>query len=132
MTTSRGTVIKNNLRVNCSETLKLPISADEQVCLFKEFNLKATINHSGTLQAGHYWAHKNDEDNRGWLKCNDTSVIAINTFHWFKQHFFMCFLLCSNLNFSIILQGDLTPCLILGCDVPTYNPSPARKSTAPA
>ena len=42
----------------------------------KEFTLKATINHSGTLQAGHYWAHIKDEDNRGWLKCNDTSVIA--------------------------------------------------------
>ena len=72
----KGAVIKNNLTVNCSETLKLPISADQQVCLFKEFNLKATINHSGTLQAGHYWAHIKDKDNRGWLKCNDTSVIA--------------------------------------------------------
>ena len=73
----KGAVIKNNMRVNCcSETLRLPISADEQVCLYKEFTLKATINHSGTLQAGHYWAHIKDEDNRGWLKCNDTSVIA--------------------------------------------------------
>ena len=73
----KAAVIKNNMRVNCcSETLRLPISADEQVCLYKEFTLKATINHSGTLQAGHYWAHIKDEDNRGWLKCNDTSVIA--------------------------------------------------------
>ena len=73
----KKTVIKDNMRVNCcSETLRLPISADEQVCLFKEFNLKATINHSGTLQAGHYWAHIKDGDNRGWLKCNDTSVTA--------------------------------------------------------
>ena len=72
----RGAVIKNN-RVNCcSETLRLPISAYEQVCLYKEFTLKATTNHSGTLQAGHYWAHIKDEDNRGWLKCNDTSVIG--------------------------------------------------------
>ena len=46
------------------------------MCLFKQFTLKATINHSGTLQAGHYWAHIKDEDNSGWLKCNDTSVIA--------------------------------------------------------
>ena len=71
-----GAVIKNN-RVNCcSETLRLPISAGEQVCLYKELTLKATINHSRTLQAGHYWSHINDEDNSGWLKCNDTSVIA--------------------------------------------------------
>ena len=73
----KGAVIKNDMRVNCcSETLRLLISADEQVCLFKEFTLKATINHSGTLQAGHYWAHIKDEDNRGWLKCNDASVIT--------------------------------------------------------
>ena len=73
----KGAVIKNNMKVNfCSETLRLPISADEQVCLYKEFTLKATINHSGTLQAGRYWAHIKDEDNRGWLKCNDNSVIA--------------------------------------------------------
>ena len=72
----KGTVIKNNLTVNCSDTLKLPISTDEQVYLYKEFNLKATINYSGTLQAGHYWVHIKDKDNRGWLKCNDTSVIA--------------------------------------------------------
>ena len=66
-----------NMRVNCcSETLRLPISADEEVCLCKEFTLKATINHSGTLQAGHYWVHIKDEDKRGWLNCNDTSVIA--------------------------------------------------------
>ena len=31
-----GTAIKNNMRVNfCLQTLKLPISADKQVCLFK-------------------------------------------------------------------------------------------------
>ena len=65
------------MKVNCcSETLRLPISADEQVCLYKDFTLKATINLSGTLHAGHYWAHIKDEDNRGWLKCNDTSVFA--------------------------------------------------------
>ena len=70
-------VIKDNMRVNyCSETLKLPISANKQVSLYKEFNLKATINHSETLQAGHYWAHIKDEDNLGLLKCNDTSVTA--------------------------------------------------------
>ena len=73
----KAAVIKNNMRVNCcSETLRLSIAADEQVCLYKEFTLKATINHSGTLQAGHYWAHIKNEDNSGWLKCNDTSVIA--------------------------------------------------------
>ena len=81
MIISRGAVINNNMRVNCCfETLWLPLSAEKQVCLFKEFNLQATINHSGTLQADHYWAHIKDEDSSGWLECNDTSVIATH-FH---------------------------------------------------
>ena len=45
-------------------------NTDEQVCLFQEFNLKVTINHSGTLPAGRYWAHIKDEDNHGSLKYN--------------------------------------------------------------
>ena len=50
----KGAVIKNNMRVNCcSETLRLPIAADEQVYVYKKFTFKATINHSGTMQAGH-------------------------------------------------------------------------------
>ena len=61
----------------CSETLRLPISADKQEWLLKEFNLKPTINHSVTLQVGHCWAHIKDKDSRGWLKCNDPSVIAM-------------------------------------------------------
>ena len=72
----KGAVIKNNMISCCSETLRLPIAADEQVCLYKEFTLKATIGHSGTMQGGHYWAHIKNEDNSGWLKSNDTSVIA--------------------------------------------------------
>ena len=47
-----------------------PRNTDEQVCLFEEFILKATIDHSGTLQAGHYWAYIKDEGNHGWLKYN--------------------------------------------------------------
>ena len=73
----KGALIKNNMRVNCcSETLRLAILADKQVCLCKEFTLKATISHSGTPQVDHNWAHIKDEHNSGWLKCNDTAIIA--------------------------------------------------------
>ena len=69
--------MKNNMKVNCcSETLRQPTSAAEQVCLYKEFTLQATLNHSGTLQSGNYQTYIKDEDNSGWLKCNDLSVIA--------------------------------------------------------
>ena len=90
-------VIKNNMRVNCcSETLRLPISVDKEVCLYKEFTLKAIINHSGTLQAGHYWVHIKDEDNSGWLKCNDT--VLATPFSGLNNTS-SCFLLCNNLKF---------------------------------
>ena len=47
----KGAVIKNTTRINCgSETLRLSISGDRQVCLFKRFNLKVTRNHFETLQ----------------------------------------------------------------------------------
>ena len=65
----KGAEIKNNMRVNyCSEILGLPLSAGKQVCAFKELNLKATINHAGTMQATHSWAHIKHEGNRDWLK----------------------------------------------------------------
>ena len=39
----KGAAIKNNMKVNClSETLRPPISPEEQVCLYKQFTLKAT------------------------------------------------------------------------------------------
>ena len=121
----------NNMRVNvCSVTLRLPISTDEQVCLYNEFTLKATINHSGNLETGYYWAHIKDEDSSGWLKCIDTSVIA--TSFSGLSNTSLCLLVCSNFDFCKILQGGLTACLIFGYDVPTYNSSPARKSTVPA
>ena len=123
----KSAVIKNTTRVNCgSETMRLSISGDRQVCLFKRFNLKTTRNHFETLQTGRYWVHISDEDNCGWLECNDRSVKQ----HWFKQHL-LCFLLCNYLTFCIVLQGSFTSCLIFGCDVPTYNPSLPGKSTLP-
>ena len=117
----KGAVIKYNMRVNfSSETVRLPISAERQVCLFTEFNLKATINNSGTLEAGHYWAHIKDEDNRGWLKCNDTSVTATSLS--ILSNTSSGFLLHSNLSFWIMLQGGLTPHLICRCDFPHITP----------
>ena len=49
----KGAVIKNNLTVNCSETLKLPISADEQVCAYLRAQLKS---HHQPLGKSASWA----------------------------------------------------------------------------
>ena len=41
------------------------------------YSLIATINHSGTLQAGHYWAFVKDCSTNNWLKCNDRAVLKV-------------------------------------------------------
>ena len=72
----KGAVIKNTMRVNCCSENWGYLFQLTNKSVYKKFPLKATINHSWTLQADYYWAHKKDEDNSGWLKCHDTSVIA--------------------------------------------------------
>ena len=43
----------------------------------KEFSLVATINHSGSLNAGHYWAFIKDNISNSWFKCDDRSIFKV-------------------------------------------------------
>ena len=68
-------VYKDNRKVNCpSEILNIPVRVDEHLSVSRKFNLKATINHSGTINAGHYWAFIKNSKSNQWLKCNDTTI----------------------------------------------------------
>ena len=68
-------VFKDNRKVLCpSEVLNVPVHIDEHLSVSRKFKLKATINHSGTINAGHYWAFIKKSNNDHWLKCNDTSI----------------------------------------------------------
>ena len=70
-------IAKDDRLVKCfSDLLNVRVSADDDVFVTRKFKLKATINHSGTLNAGHYWAYVREDDNC-WLKCNDTSVSKV-------------------------------------------------------
>ena len=74
----RGNWIKDNRKAKCSsDPLKIPVSSENTVSFSASFSLQATINHSGTLQAGHYWSFKRDKHANKWLKCNDTSVTPV-------------------------------------------------------
>ena len=67
-------VYKDNRKVNCaSEVLKIPVKIDDQMSVTRKFKLRASINHSGTINAGHYWTFIK-KNNSTWLKCNDSSV----------------------------------------------------------
>ena len=61
-----------------SENLTVPVKVDDVVTLNKSFKLRATINHSGTLNAGHYWAFIKDRSTDSWLKCTDQSVLKVS------------------------------------------------------
>ena len=70
-----STYIKDNRLVKCpSDCLTVPISTDNDITISRSFKLRATINHSGTINAGHYWTFIKVTGSNQWLKCNDTSV----------------------------------------------------------
>ena len=52
--------IKNTDFVEClpetTHVLRVPIQTGDSISFTNTYSLIATINHSGTLQAGHYWA----------------------------------------------------------------------------
>ena len=49
---------------------------EDNVSFSKEFSLVATINHSGSLNSGHYWAFIKDNISKSWFKC-DRSVLKV-------------------------------------------------------
>ena len=76
-----GDIFKDNRLVEClpnsNHILKLPIQIDDTVSFSHEFSLVATINHSGNLNAGHYWAFIKESTSNSWLQCNDRSVLKV-------------------------------------------------------
>ena len=55
----------------------VPLKLDDNVSFSKEFSLVATINHSGSLNAGHYWAFIKDNIYKSWFKCDDRSILKV-------------------------------------------------------
>ena len=80
---NQGVFQKNNAIVQClpstdsktTDFLRLPAIVEDDVSLFNGYSLMATINHSGTLNNGHYWAYIKKANS--WLLCNDTLVCDV-------------------------------------------------------
>ncbi|XP_057294826.1 ubiquitin carboxyl-terminal hydrolase 51-like [Hydractinia symbiolongicarpus] len=83
-TSVNGSSFKDNKLVNClpkkHHVLKVASHPTDDVSFNNKYNLVATINHSGTLKAGHYWAFIKDQQNT-WFKCNDRCISQVDTFH---------------------------------------------------
>ena len=79
--TFQGNVFKDTRQVDClpcpGHTLEIPIDQNNSISFSNRYKLMATINHSGNLDAGHYWAFI--KKGNLWLKCNDSSVLSVKS-----------------------------------------------------
>ena len=75
-----GALIKDNRMVRCfPNAITIPLYADGEVSMHRRYRLVATVNHSGTLENGHYWAYVQDtsKDTSKWFLCNDRAVCPV-------------------------------------------------------
>ena len=71
-----SSVIKDIRPVKCGHEIFVPVSFDNDITSLKKFKLYAVINHSGTLERGHYTALINNIESQSWFHCNDAAVIS--------------------------------------------------------
>ena len=80
-TNLNGSLFKDNRVVNCylksHQTLTVPSHPEEDISFTNEYRLVATINHSGTMARGHYWAFVKDDLSDSWWKCDDRAVLKV-------------------------------------------------------
>ena len=57
--------------------LLVPITVEDEVSFTNKYSLIATINHSGTLNRGHYWAFIKDLHSSSWYSCNGKLVFNV-------------------------------------------------------
>ena len=72
-------LVKDETLVSCTQSqlgqyLTVPITIEDEVSFINKYSLIATINHSGTLSRGHYWACIKDLHSPCWYLCNDKLV----------------------------------------------------------
>lgn len=87
---NNGRPIRNEAIVDCLLrqdgyvlTVHTSPSANDSVCevhFNTHYSVTATINHSGTLDNGHYTAHVKDMNSGRWFHCNDKAVVPRKDF----------------------------------------------------
>ena len=61
-------------KIACNQILTVPIFCNN-IVENKKFQLLGTINHTGSLNRGHYTAFIKTSNNKSWLHCNDAAVL---------------------------------------------------------
>ena len=77
-----GQLIKDANFFSCTQSesnkyLFVPITVADEVSCTNKYSLIATINHSGTLNRGHYWAFIRDLHTSSWYSCNGKLVFNV-------------------------------------------------------
>ena len=69
-------VVKDKTNVQCINDLIVDSGVDNDVSFHLKYRICATVNHSGTLNAGHYTAFvkENTSSIETWSLCNDKAV----------------------------------------------------------
>ena len=69
-------LVKHLQKIACNQTLSVPVISLNNSIENKKFKLLGTINHTGSLDRGHYTAFIRTPINNSWLHCNDAAVVT--------------------------------------------------------
>ena len=126
-------VSKDNQFFKCfpEDSLQIRITDSNEVSFFNNFSLVARINHSGSLNNGHYWAIIKDNTTSQWFSCNDKVVFEIKADDLDNKTSYMLFYVRKWFSFYFIfisvfflMQGGFANSdTVFGCDNLTHNPS---------
>ena len=61
-----------------NSVLNVPLTLDNEMSFINKYSLVATINHSGSLDRGHYWAFIQDALSKQWFSCSGKVVLNVN------------------------------------------------------
>ena len=65
---------KHLQKIACSSPLHVPVLNGDDSIKNEKYKLLATVNHTGSLDRGHYTAYiRRQQDS--WLHCNDAAVV---------------------------------------------------------
>ena len=73
--TFSNSVTKDTKVVTFNQELKVPVAVDNEITNQRSYKHIATINHSGSLNSGHYTSQILDPVSFQWYHCNDSAVL---------------------------------------------------------
>ena len=77
-----GQLVKEETLVSCTQSqmgqyLTVPITIEDEGSFMNKHSLIVTINHTSTLNRGHYWPCIKDLHSSCWYSCNDKLVFNV-------------------------------------------------------